>query len=58
MICSFCAHEFDETSAQAGCSGCGKSSGCNMIKCPKCGYEMPPEPRWVKKLKSIFNKEK
>lgn len=58
MRCAFCNHEFDETQAQRSCKGCAKFGGCNMIKCPKCGYEVPPETKWLKRLASLLKKEK
>ena len=42
--CSFCGMEFKEEEAQKGCAGCSLTKGCRMIRCPRCGYEMPPEP--------------
>ncbi len=56
MKCGFCGHEFDERQVKAGCASCPMSSGCRMIKCPRCNYENPPEPRLVRKLKKIFGR--
>ena len=56
MKCGLCSWEFDEDSAQtSACSGCLKLSDCRMIKCPKCGYEVPREPDWIK---NVFGKVK
>ncbi len=34
--CPLCSLEFENESCHAGCP---MSSGCNMVRCPKCGYE-------------------
>jgi hypothetical protein len=56
MKCGFCGHEFDESDANAGCKSCPLSSGCRMLKCPRCNYENPPEPSLVRKIKNIMKK--
>ncbi len=56
MKCGFCGFEFNEKEAGAGCGNCPLSSGCRMIKCPRCNYENPPEPRLVRKIKKIIRK--
>ena len=58
MDCSFCGKKFDETHAVSSCQGCPMSKGCKMIRCPHCGYEMPPEPKWIGALKKWFGREK
>lgn len=56
MKCPFCSNEFDEKDAVKGCKGCYTLGACNMVKCPRCGYEIPPEPKWVSRLRKIFRK--
>lgn len=52
MTCAFCSLEFSEEEARkSACSRCGRSGGCGMIRCPRCGYEAPVEPDWIKRLK-------
>jgi len=46
---------FDEKKADALCVGCPMAKGCKLVKCPNCGYETPPEDKW---LKSILNKRR
>jgi Fe2+ transport system protein FeoA len=51
MKCGFCGNTFTEEDAGKACQGC-PLHGCNLLRCPRCGYEMPPEPgllRWLKK---------
>lgn len=50
MRCGFCGHEFREEEGIRGCANCPVSCGRNMIKCPRCNYENPPEPEILKKL--------
>lgn len=57
MKCSYCSREFNESDAAASCLGCGKRTGCGMIKCPFCGYETPRETKWIKSIKKFFDKE-
>ena len=50
MICGFCGHDFDEKEADSSCEGCVMNFNCKMVKCPNCGYEMPRQPAWIKKI--------
>jgi len=54
--CSFCGFLIDEQIAQRGCTGCPFKGNCKNIKCPNCGFEMPEEPKWIKKLKRLGEK--
>jgi len=58
MKCSLCGLEFDEEKAQGACNGCMFSKSCELVRCPNCGYEMPIEPKFIKKLRERFKKEK
>jgi len=58
MKCPFCSFEFDAACAEKGCSSCGKAKGCGLLKCPRCGYGVLPEPAWAARLKKIFRKGK
>lgn len=50
MKCTLCGHLFNEKMADRACSGCSMMKGCKLIKCPNCGFETPPEPKWLKDL--------
>lgn len=54
MRCDFCGYEFTEEEAILGCSNCPVGAGCKMMKCPRCNYEIPLEPGWIKRLKKLF----
>ncbi len=54
MKCGFCGHEFDPAQADRACSGCPLVGNCALVRCPQCGYEMPPESKligWLRKLR-------
>ncbi|MGB8648185.1 MAG: hypothetical protein WCF84_23310 [Anaerolineae bacterium] len=51
--CGFCGCEFDPAAAPVACAACPVARGCHLIRCPHCGYEMPPEPalfKWFRRL--------
>ena len=52
MKCSLCGFRFNEKDAKSFCNGCYLTKGCGFIKCPNCGFEMAPEPEWIKKIKN------
>lgn len=52
MKCPLCGYEFTEEQARTACSSCPLSQGCNMVCCPNCGYEIPVEPGWLKRIKA------
>ncbi|MBI4632929.1 MAG: hypothetical protein HY742_03450 [Deltaproteobacteria bacterium] len=54
--CGFCGYEFSEEEGIRGCRNCPLGSGCKMVKCPRCNYEIPPEPEWVKTVKRLFRR--
>lgn len=55
--CSLCGLEFNEDEALTACKDCViRRDNCKLIKCPKCGYESLPEPRWLRSLFGGRNK--
>jgi len=50
MKCGLCGNEFDENQALCACKSCPMMKGCKLIKCPRCGFEMPPTPKMPKWL--------
>ena len=52
MKCGFCGYEFDSSDAQSSCGACPVARGCHLVRCPRCGYEMPPEARLVSWLRN------
>ncbi len=54
MRCGFCGCEFDPAVAPVACEACPVARGCHLIRCPRCGYEMPLESKlvgWLKRLR-------
>jgi hypothetical protein len=49
VTCGFCRQEFTVEEAERGCQSC-PLQGCGLVRCPRCGYEMPPEPVWLQRL--------
>lgn len=56
MRCDFCGHEFDPGDAEAACAGCPLAGDCHLIRCPRCGYEMPPEAKLVTWLRRLYQR--
>lgn len=57
MKCSLCGLEFDIKDAASACSGCLLTRSCELVKCPNCGFEMAPDPKWIKSLKKRRRKK-
>jgi hypothetical protein len=53
MNCPYCGLDFKEKEARKGCARCSLvTKGCQRVRCPRCGYEMPAEPVWIKRIKT------
>ncbi|MBI4353434.1 MAG: ferrous iron transport protein A [Candidatus Omnitrophica bacterium] len=40
MKCSLCGWEFGEQEAGQACGKCWMQKGCELVRCPQCGFEM------------------
>jgi hypothetical protein len=49
---------FDEKRSDKICEGCLLAKGCSLVKCPNCGYETPPEDKWLKEILKRRRKKK
>ncbi len=56
MTCGLCGLEFDPARAERACNGCPLVGDCGLIRCPRCGYEMPPEAKLVAWLRAARTK--
>ena len=56
MKCTLCGHEFDEQKASGTCKRCVVSRGCDLVKCPNCGMDVPRTPKWIEKLKLLITR--
>jgi Fe2+ transport system protein FeoA len=50
VTCSFCGGSFEEAAARRHCQACPVGPGCRSVRCPRCGYETPEEPRFLRRL--------
>ena len=50
--CPMCGYSFEEAEAEDSCRGCPLATGCHLLKCPRCGYEVLREPRLVQAIKT------
>ncbi len=60
MRCGFCGYQFDLAEVSAACAGCPLMRNCHLIRCPRCGYEMPPEAKlagWLRRLRGKPGKD-
>ncbi len=56
MKCAFCGYEFSPAEAESACNGCPLVPGCHLLRCPRCGYEAPPEAKLItlaRKLRAL-----
>ncbi len=55
MKCGFCGYEFGPEEAGTACGSCPLVKGCHLVRCPRCGYEMPPEAKLITLLRNLKN---
>ena len=58
MRCGLCGYEFDANDAQMACGACPVAGHCGLIRCPRCGYEMPPEAKLVGWLRQLSRRRR
>lgn len=47
MKCALCGLEFSQADAKRPCGGCPLGANCDLLCCPRCGYQVPQEPAWL-----------
>jgi hypothetical protein len=52
--CGFCDRTFMQDEAQPTCASCPLRGGCQLVRCPHCGYENPTEPAWLSRVRGWF----
>ncbi len=50
VTCPVCAAHFTESDGRACRASCPLPSGCHLLSCPNCGYEMPAPTRFTRWL--------
>lgn len=54
-VCGFCGQSFQPDEGQPTCRSCPLKGGCQMVRCPHCGYENPLTPPWVTRVRAWFS---
>ena len=54
MQCALCGGRFDHGGVV--CGGCPLASGCDIVKCPHCGYQFPRASRLVEWWRRLFGR--
>lgn len=53
MTCGYCGFEFDLEESRHACAACELvGAGCKLVKCPRCGYDMPEEPVFIQRFRA------
>jgi hypothetical protein len=50
--CGFCSREFEPDEAQPACASCPLRSGCQLVRCPHCGFENAQTPPWLSRVRT------
>ncbi len=56
MTCSYCGLVFELETSRHACEGCVVGEGCRSVRCPRCTYEMPEEPKLISRLRAWFQR--
>lgn len=54
FVCALCGDRF--THGGQVCGTCPLVSGCDLVKCPNCGYQFPRSSRLVDWFRALFRK--
>ena len=54
MKCPLCGKEFEFS--REVCANCPLHTGCDLIKCPNCGYEFPKGSKLVEFFEKLFKR--
>lgn len=52
--CGFCGRMFAPDEGQPACASCPLKGGCQLVRCPHCGYENPLTPAWLTRVRTWF----
>ena len=52
FVCSLCGARF--THGTLVCVSCPLNAGCEVVKCPSCGYQSPRRSRIVDLVRRVF----
>lgn len=54
MHCGLCGHVF--TRIERGCGTCPLNAGCDLVKCPSCGFQFPRSSRLIDWIRSVLTR--
>lgn len=54
FACSLCGARF--THAEKACSACPLNRGCEVVRCPNCGFQFPRESQLVRLARRLFRR--
>ncbi len=54
--CPMCRTHYDEADGRVCHSGCPLQHGCQLLRCPSCGYEIPAPTRTTRWLSRWLGK--
>ncbi len=57
-ICPACRNVIEPGCEDKVCRSCSLFSGCRKVRCPRCGYEWPREPRFVRWLREHLTRNR
>ena len=52
--CTLCGARF--THAEKACSACPLNHGCEVVRCPNCGFQFPRESQLVRLARRLFGR--
>ena len=53
FLCALCGCRF--THGERVCSACPMSAGCELVRCPNCGYQFPRSSRIVDAARRLWD---
>lgn len=54
FTCTLCGARF--THAEKACSACPLNHGCEVVRCPNCGFQFPRESQLVRLARRLFGR--
>lgn len=58
ITCPLCGREYDADEGRScRVSGCPLSHGCQLLRCPSCGYEVPAPSRLTRAVSRWLHRD-
>lgn len=57
--CAMCGYRYSAEQSEQSCARCSLvgAGGCHKVRCPRCGYEMPPPARLPRLLAKLLTRK-